>query len=202
MGWFRKETYLPPGISLTGPFEQGWALDNHSTREHGKWRRTVIGHRVYRFKYRGHRTSGRWLVKTAIRFLQHLDPPWNIDLILAVPPSRPRRRRTAVEYAAHKMARTLKVPFPIRELDKPYSTRYIKEAISKAQKREIIENTMLIHHPDLIRGKRILLMDDLIKSGTTCTEAVRAIREAEPAWIGFLVWSVASGGKPAAQIEL
>ena len=80
MGWFHKETYLPTGIVLHGSFDSGWALDYHSTIQNGAWHRTIIGERVYRFKYRGQRASGRWLAKVCLEFLKHLDPPWEIEL--------------------------------------------------------------------------------------------------------------------------
>ena len=191
MGWFRKKPYVSPGIQITGTFDSGWALDYHSTKQHGEWRRTTVGERVYRLKYRGHKASGRWLAKTCVEFLNNLNPIWTVDLILAIPPSRPRWKHTAAEYVAGKVAKVLRIPYQHRAIAKRRATRFVKEAISKEQKQQIIQDTMSVSHPETIEGKRILLMDDLIKSGITSDEAIRALREANPAWIGFLVWSIA-----------
>lgn len=195
MSWFRKKPYAPPGIQITGAFDSGWALDYHGIKQHGEWRRTTIGEQVYRLKYRGHKASGRWLANICVEFLCSLNPPWAVDLILAMPPARPRWKRTAAEYVAGKVAKALRIPYQHRAIEKRRATRFVKEAVSKEQKQQIIQGTMSVSHPEQIEGRRILLMDDLIKSGITSDEAIRALREANPAWIGFLVWTIAGKRK-------
>ena len=195
MGWFREKPYTPYGIQITGTFDSGWALDYHRIKQQGKWRRTTIGERVYRLKDRGHKASGRWLAKICVEFLCKLNPPWTVDLILAMPSARPRWKRTAAEYVAGKVAKALRIPYQHRAIEKRRATRFVKEAISNEQKKQIIQDTMSVPHPETIEGKRILLMDDLIKSGVTSDEAIRALREANPVWIGFLVWTIAGKKK-------
>jgi predicted amidophosphoribosyltransferase len=115
--------------------------------------------------------------------------------MLAMPPSRPRWKPTAAEYVTRKVAKELRIPYQHRAIEKRRATRFVKEAISPEQKQQIIQGTMSASHPEHIEGKRILLMDDLTKSGATADEAIRALRESNPAWIGFLVWTIAGKKK-------
>jgi predicted amidophosphoribosyltransferase len=191
MLWFRKEVFSAPGIPLPGPFDAGFALDFHSIIQDDEWQRTKVGEHVYRFKYRGRAASGRWLARACVDFLDRLAPPWEVNAVLAMPPSRPRKKFSAVEIAASKIARKLNAIFLFRELDKLRPTSFMKDAVTPERKHEIIHHTMVIRHPEALMTKRILLLDDLFESGATCAEAVRALREADPAWIGFLAWTVA-----------
>jgi competence protein ComFC len=191
MAWFRKKIFAAPGIPLPGHFDAGFALDFHSIREDEEWHRTVVGEQVYQFKYRGRSVSGRWLTRACLEFLNRLTPQWEINIVLAMPPSKRRKRYTAVEIVASKIARKLNATFLFRELDKLRPTSFMKEAGTLERKHDIIHNTMVVHHPEILKTKRILLLDDLFESGATSTEAVRVLREANPAWIGFLAWTVA-----------
>jgi len=193
MGWFRKETYCPPGIPLQGSFDSGWALDVHGISRDGEWHRTTVGEKIYRLKYRGRRACGLWLARVCLKFLRRLDPPWEIDAIIAVPPSRPRRRLSPAETVSAKIARALGVPFLQGALYKTRPTRFVKEGLTFEQKQQIIRGTIALSKADMIEGKRILLMDDLFKSGATCEEAVLVLRSAFPAWIGFLTFTLAGG---------
>jgi predicted amidophosphoribosyltransferase len=192
MVWFRKKIYAAPGIPLPGPFDVGFALDFHSVFKDDKWHRTIVGEQVYQLKYQGHAGSGRWLTKVCLQFLNRLSPPWQINIVLAMPPSRPRKKFTAVEIVASKIARKLNADFLFRELDKLRPTPYMKEAGTREQKHNIIHQTMVVHHPEKLITKRILLLDDLFESGATSSEAVRVLRETNPDWIGFLAWTVAA----------
>jgi len=193
MGWFRRESYLPPGFPLKGSFDSGWALDTHSSLQDSEWRRTVIGEKLYRFKYRGRRACGRWLARTCVNFLAYLEPHWDVDIILTVPSSRPTSRVSPAEYVAARIAKTIGIPCPFRILYKTRPTRYVKEATTFDHKQRIIGNTMAVRQPELIKGKRLLLIDDLYETGATSDEAIRALREADPAWIGFLAFTVVRG---------
>jgi len=192
MTWFGRKIYAAPGIPLPGPFDAGFALDFHSVLKDEDWHRTVVGEQVYQFKYCGHSASGRWLTRACLEFLNRFTPPWEINIVLAMPPSRPRKKLTAVEIVASKIARKLNATFLFRELDKLRPTSFMKEAGTPERKHDIIHNTMVVHHPEALNSKRILLLDDLFESGATSMEAVRVLREANPEWIGFLAWTVAA----------
>jgi predicted amidophosphoribosyltransferase len=195
MGWFRKEIYTPPGVPLEGSFDDGWALDTHSCLLNSEWSRTVVGEKLYRFKYRGNRASGRWLARTCVYFLERFDPPWDIDIIISVPSSRPTSRLSSAEHIAAKIAKAIGASCLFRALYKTRPTRYVKEAMSFEHKKQIIENTMAVKHPELIKGKRLLLIDDLFETGATSDEAIRALRESNPTWIGFLAFTVVGGNR-------
>jgi len=193
MGWFRKETYCPPGIPLQGSFDCGWALDNHTFPHGGGYHRTIVGEKVYQFKYRGRRSSGLWLAHACLEFLQHLDPRWEIDAIIAVPPSRPRTKLSPVEKVAARISRALHVPFLRRTLCKIRPTRFVKEALTFEQRQQIINGSMALRNSEMITDRRVLLVDDLFKTGATCEEAMRVLRAAHPVWIGFLALTRAGG---------
>ena len=193
MSWFRRESYIASGIPIQGSFDAGWVLDTHSSLQDGDWHRTVVGERLYRFKYRRSQASGRWLARTCVTFLEHLEPLWEVDLIAPVPSSRVSKKLSPAEYISAKIAKAIGASYPFRILYKTRPTRYIKEATTIEHRQRIIGNSMAVQQSDLIRGKRILLVDDLYETGATSDEAIRALREADPIWIGFLACTIVRG---------
>lgn len=57
---------------------------------------------------------------------------------------------------------------------------------SRTQRYSNIANTMEVKDPAVISGKHVLLVDDIITTGASCIEAIRALQEASPAAVSVL----------------
>ncbi|MDE6692139.1 MAG: hypothetical protein K2K05_02015 [Muribaculaceae bacterium] len=57
---------------------------------------------------------------------------------------------------------------------------------SRTQRYSKIAHTMEVKDPAAISGKHVLLVDDIITTGASCIEAIRALQEASPAAVSVL----------------
>lgn len=57
---------------------------------------------------------------------------------------------------------------------------------TRTQRYSKIANTMQVRDPEAIRGKHVLLVDDIITTGASCIEAIRALQEASPSAVSVL----------------
>jgi predicted amidophosphoribosyltransferase len=60
-------------------------------------------------------------------------------------------------------------------LVKAHTTQPQKEMVNLAQKTDNVTGAFRVADPNAVRGKRVLLLDDLYDSGTTLAEATRAL---------------------------
>ncbi len=57
---------------------------------------------------------------------------------------------------------------------------------SRSQRYTKIADTMTVKDADAVRGRHVLLVDDIITTGASCMEAIRALAEAQPAAVSVL----------------
>lgn len=157
---------------LTGPWQAGWALDFHSRYDGDVASRSTVGELVFHYKYGdehqlAQELAGRWAELLAA----HPElPPF--DAVLAVPPST-RRDFDPVSNLAQSLAAQLKVPVLANVLIKTRVTRPQKEMKSLAQKQANVAGAFALRGN--IRGRRVILLDDLYDSGATLEEAARVL---------------------------
>ena len=157
---------------LTGPWLAGWALDFHSRYDGDVASRSAVGELVFRYKYGNERPlaqdlAGRWAELLAA----HPElPPF--DAVLAVPPST-RRDFDPVSNLAQALAAQLKVPVLANVLIKTRVTRPQKEMKSLAQKQANVAGAFALR--GTLRGRRVILIDDLYDSGATLHEASQVL---------------------------
>ena len=129
----------------------------------------------------------------------------DFDVLAFVPISRLRkwrRRYDQMELVAQNVARELgvKVTPVLRKIrhNKPQST--LKSA---AQRRANALNAYRVTDPEAIRGKRVLLLDDILTTGATASECARTLLSAGASEIYFAAIAVANHNekKPASQKE-
>jgi len=142
-----------------------------------EWRRTI-----HSFKYEGRwgsaRALGRWLG-------EELDAGGlfaTVDTAVPVPLHPGRRLRRGYnqsEYAARGIADVLGIGVDTRALvrrrDNPSQTTLRDE-----EKRANVRDLFAVRRPERLRGRHILLVDDVITSGETVTACIEAIVSAVP----------------------
>jgi ComF family protein len=142
----------------------------------GVLRRAVAS---YKYGRRPHlaRTLSALLVGRAVEAFAGDAAP---DVVVSVPlhPSR-RRWRTfdQAELLAAPVAAALGVPLARgalrRAVDTPTLTR-----LSRAERAETVKGAFRVAKPRDVEGRRVLLVDDVMTTGVTCSECARALKAA------------------------
>lgn len=103
--------------------------------------------------------------------------PEGFDVLTWVPVSKVRkftRGYDQVELLADAVGRELGM-IPMRTLRKRRNNRAQSSITGQAQRRANVLGVYRILDPDLVRGKRVLLLDDIITTGATAGEAARVL---------------------------
>lgn len=102
------------------------------------------------------------------------------DVIIPVPQHwthRLTRRFNAAELVAEEIAGSLKLPCDRHVLVRHRRVRPQKR-VRLAERTENQRGSFRIDYPETVRGRRILLVDDVATTGATCSEAARCLKQA------------------------
>jgi len=160
-------------IAIAGRWHSGVALDLHTTsstpigyNDFGYMQfetvRPEIAELLYRLKNRADGSAAGPIIETAAGFLsQHLD---KFDCIVPVPPSQPRALQPVI-ILAEGIAKALKLPV-LSCVSTTRSTSQLKNITDPEERQEHIKGLYQVDTAQT-RGRKILLFDDLFRSGTT-----------------------------------
>ena len=162
----------PHPRSLKGPWLAGWALDFHSRYDGDVASRSAIGDLVFRYKYGGERQLAQALAQRWADLLATQPELPTCEAIIPVPPSQ-QRASDPMTVLAQALAAQLKIPALLNVLIKTRATRPQKEMTSLAQKRANVAGAFAVQGD--VRGKRLILIDDLYDSGATLEEAAKVL---------------------------
>ena len=134
--------------------------------------RSPLGELLYRLKYRGERAGLPEIVETVIAFLRN----WriSIDALVPVPPSRTARKSQPVLEVAMAVCERMGIPLCDACLSKVKSTAELKDVFEFGERAAILKGVFKVNQ-DLTAGRRLLLFDDLYRSGATATAIARAL---------------------------
>lgn len=158
---------------LKGPWCEGYALDVHSTgseflgydeygHEQFDTMRTDVGELLYRVKYRGDETALNQLADVMAEFVR--SKGISSEIIVPVPPTRYRRVQPLFKIVT-ALGQRLGIPV-IRTAVKKSGGAELKNVYIYEERRKALENAVSVD-PRQVAGKRILLVDDLVRSGAT-----------------------------------
>jgi predicted amidophosphoribosyltransferase len=167
---------------LRGPWLEGYALDFHTVSSN--WigydefdqplldtRRTPLGEALYQLKYRSNASYLDQIVGTITAFLRARN--WNIDLIIPMPPSNPRRSSQPVIEIARRLGQNLRFPVCGHCVQKVKSTP-LKNVHDPNQRAQLLSGAFRANAA-FTSGERLLLIDDLSRSGATAVEVARTL---------------------------
>ena len=132
---------------------------------------------LLRYKFRGARSYASAYGKLLAMKLQQ-EYPDGFDVLTWVPVSRLRRLRRGydqVELLARALGRELKMD-PVCTLKKIRHNRQQSRIADSARRRANVLGAYRVICPEEIRGKRILILDDILTTGATVGEAGRMLR--------------------------
>jgi ATP-dependent DNA helicase RecQ len=158
---------------LVGSWDAGWALDFHSRFTGADWSRSQVGKLAFRLKYRQDKTVLPALLEHLLALCAAYPLLTNIDALVPVPPSKPRAF-DPVRTLADALGTRLDQPvWPVLAKTRPSAPQ--KEMRTLVQKQANVAGAFALQGQ--VRGKRLLVLDDLYDSGTTLEEATRVLRQ-------------------------
>ena len=169
---------------IKGAWADGYVLDLHSTgstllghNEFGhpefETHRTEMGELLYRLKYRGEASALTDILDTAEEFIRS----WGVRFsrIVPVPPTAMRRVQPVFQIADGLGAR---LQVPVKKIEKSSQNReQLKNVYDFDERRRLLEGAFVVNR-SMAEGERILLLDDLYRSGATLNAAAEALAEA------------------------
>ena len=175
---------------IDGPWVDGRVLDLHSTgseflgydeygHEQFDTRRTEVGELLYRLKYRSDASAIEEIGSVAETFIRS----WQIkfDVIVPAPPTRTRRIQP-LHQIADDLARRFDVPV-VKAVSKKAAGAAELKNLREYHERQAVLQDALVVNGRTIAGKRVLLLDDLIRSGATLGAVAAALTDAGAAMI-------------------
>lgn len=168
---------------LAGPWKAGYVLDLHTISS------VVIGHNEYghpefdttysevgglmhRLKYRSDKTALPELVETAVSFIRS----WGIEFtaVVPVPPTKVYRTFQPVLALAGEIANTFKVPMLKSAIRKTNQIPELKNVYDPEERKRLLTGAFEVNK-EAISGQKILLVDDLYRSGATMNTITEAL---------------------------
>ncbi len=145
---------------------------------------------LHKLKYRREVGLGEALAWNVAAFLDHLG--WQADAVIPIPLSEQRfseRGYNQVDLIAHPLARLMAWQYLPGALDRSRHTRS-QVGLDARERRDNVSGAF-VAQPQLVKGRTILLMDDVATTGATLDSASRALIEAGAAQVYALTFAKA-----------
>jgi ComF family protein len=143
---------------------------------------------VLRLKY-GRKVA---LARTMARYMTPLgDPGRSAALVMPVPLHRRRlwsRGFNQSGLVARELAKGWGYPFEVALLRRTKATVPLK-GMSHNQRRKAVAGAFAVVDPERIKGREIILVDDVLTSGSTAEACARALRKAGAARVELICWA-------------
>jgi ATP-dependent DNA helicase RecQ len=170
VAYFLEEEYLPyiekRGTEKCPEHESGWSLSYHG--------KSYIGRLVRVSKYEDAGPFALSLVNKTVDLVRKRYPVATIDGIVSVPPTK---SGLLVETFARQVAAHLGIEY-VAALAKVRSTQEQKNFTNWRQKAENVKGAFCVRSPELVRGRTLLLIDDIYDSGYMMREVGKTLMQA------------------------
>ena len=167
---------------IPGRWREGFALDDHivssvyvGDNEFGHpefvTTRTELGELLFRLKYRSDQSCVREIVDAAAEFMRSWRP--DLDLVVPVPATRTRLVQPVV-LLSEALAERLGTPFDPDCVRRVREISELKNVFGFDERFRLLEGAFEVDR-ERVEGRRILLMDDLFRSGATMNVITEAL---------------------------
>lgn len=137
---------------------------------------------VHHLKFRSVKDAAKPLANLIARFIKENGAVLDGSVVVPIPLSRKRQRSRGfnqAEQIARCFAQDFNLPVTTDVLVRAKHTAPQSGATSVAIRQENIRGSFSIASPEMVRGKTVLLIDDVTTSGATFYEAAIALRTAD-----------------------
>jgi len=139
----------------------------------------VIKELIHEFKYNGKAYLGKTLSRLLIEFISEFDLPLKyLDYVIPVPLHKTRLREREFNQA-QVLSQYIAEEFNLPMLnDALFRSRYTETQTGLEMDKRVINvaESFLVERPEIISGKNILLIDDVMTTGATSSEAARSLK--------------------------
>jgi ComF family protein len=134
---------------------------------------------IHDLKYNGKFSIGIFLGKLLAAAMNDKIQEWKIDLIVPIPLhhlKRAERGYNQSDFIAKGMKKILQVPVKSRLIKRVRFTE-TQTSMNLVERKENMKDAFAIRRNKIVKGKNILLLDDVITTGATISECGRIILE-------------------------
>ena len=135
-------------------------------------RRSALGDLLYRLKYRGDRTALLQIVETVAAFPDTWKP--QVGAIVPVPPSNTTRKNQPVLELAKALSEQTGIELCTSCVSKVKSTAQLKDVFDFQKRAQLLADAFSVDK-EKTKGRRLLLFDDLYRSGATASAIARLL---------------------------
>jgi len=169
-------------IKIPGRWRDGYALDHHTVSStylgddefgHAQFetKRSDIGELLYRLKYKSDASTVTSIVETVASFIDAWKP--GVGLIVPVPPSRPRAFQPVL-VLADALAKRLGLPCAPTCVARTRDVPELKNVYDYNERISLLADAHRVDKAQ-VQGRKILLFDDLYRSGATMNAIAAAL---------------------------
>jgi len=159
----------------------------------------VLREAIHWFKFRYKVGLKASLGKLMLQGLEDHYSAERFEVIVPVPLHWWRRRQREFNQAyllAEPLAKAREIPLLEQLIVRRRRTRPQSRIVSHPDRRRNIAGAFAVREPDTLRGKSVLLVDDLYTSGSTVNECARVLKEAGAKRVCVLTLARAQSGGP------
>jgi competence protein ComFC len=171
-------------VPISGAWSIGYTLDRHTVsaeflgydlneRPMFDTVRSPLGELLFRCKYRGDRKAGDEVATIAAEFVRARRI--TADVVVPVPPTRARSFQPLIHIGS-RLASELEIVFDASSLTKVKDTPELKDVADMAARESALVDAFGVQG-NALRGRTVLLLDDLYRSGASMNAAARALRD-------------------------
>lgn len=169
-------------LEIDGPWKLGFTLDLHTVSSqflgndangHPQFdtTRSELGEALYRCKYQNDRAACRAVADAAAAFVR--EKGIRADVVVAIPPSRPRSTQPLSLIASH-FATQLNLRYDADSVVKVKDTPELKSLEDFDERERVLKGAFQVLGKTL-KGKSVILFDDLYRSGASMAEVARTL---------------------------
>lgn len=145
------------------------------------YRHPLVRHILHEFKYRRIRSLSPAIAHLLISYLCYYNISLSEQMLIMPIPLHPRKERVRgfnqAGLLAHGLAKHFSLVIDTQTLVRSsYNTP--QTTLHAQQRRANVENIFSLSNPDHVRGKKIILMDDVKTTGATLEQAARVLKKA------------------------
>lgn len=171
-------------IELKGNWDVGLAVDLHTVdstylgvdeygHDHFDNVRSEIGELVYRLKYNGDASA----TKKIVDILEGLGEILVVEAIIPMPSTNKNRAVQPVPEIAQELGTRLNIPVLGDLLKKKEGGEELKNVEGPEERKKLLEANLYFEDTADIEDKKVLLLDDLYRSGATLSVATDLLRK-------------------------
>lgn len=145
---------------------------------------------IYDYKYNDQRYLGKYMAQMMAALVRHYR--LDFDYVLTVPSSAKRKINRGFDhtlYIAENLSDNLDISCGAHFLQRIRETERLK-GLTKAERLVELDKVFEVCEGDLLRGKRLLLIDDILTTGATLSACTAVLAEHQPQSIHWLTFAM------------